>query len=551
MKILTWLAMAGCGVVWAGAGVTLSMRAEPRTFNPVVAIDNPSRELARFAHADLVHINRETLRTEAALAESWKVARDGKRIDVRLRRGLRFSDGAPFTAADVLFTFRVYQDEKVGSPQRDLLQVGGQPVRVTQTGEWEVRFEFAAAYAPAERIFDSIFVLPRHRLEEAYRKGELTGAWRISGDPGGMAGMGPFRLVSYKPGERAVYARNPHYWKKARPGAAGELTVRFLADAEAEALAFRSGAIDLISRIPAATYEALAGELRPRGYQFHDGGPGLEYHFLVFNQNTGGRTPEAVRARQRWYRSARFRRAVSLAADRESVKRLVYGGKAAAIWQPVSPGNRAWHNGGLPRPAMDVEAARRLLAEDGFRWRGDGTLVDGAGEAVTFSVAYNAANGQHMRMATLLQQDLGRLGIRVVTAGQEFRSLIDRVMNTRNYDAAILALAPGDADPGPEMSVWLTTGRSHVWNLEPARVEEWERRVDGLMRGQMEAVDGKARWKMYAETQALLQEAMPLICLVSPHILTAAKPGLGPLRRGIVPPYALDSIDELGWEGKR
>ncbi len=97
----------------SGGQLVVIQRAEPRTLNPVIAIDSPSRDVVWRTMADLIHVNRETQQTEPALARSWTVSPDGRRFTLSLRRGVRFSDGDPFDADDVVFSFQVYMDEKV------------------------------------------------------------------------------------------------------------------------------------------------------------------------------------------------------------------------------------------------------------------------------------------------------------------------------------------------------------------------------------------------------------------------------------------------------
>jgi peptide/nickel transport system substrate-binding protein len=112
-----------------------------------------------------------------------------------------------------LFSFKVYLDEKVHSPQRDLLQVGGKPIQVQKLGPYQVAFDLPQPYAAAERIFDSVFILPRHLLEHAYEEGTISKAWSAAANPAVIAGLGPFRLKQYVPGQQIVLERNPYYWK--------------------------------------------------------------------------------------------------------------------------------------------------------------------------------------------------------------------------------------------------------------------------------------------------------------------------------------------------
>src|SRR5882672_7445039 len=202
----------------SGGQIVANQRAAPKTLNPVIVVDIASREVIGCTSADLIHINRETQRTEPALAKTWTVSPDGRRYTITLRRGLRFSDGHPFDADDVLFSFRVYLDEKVRSPQRDLLIVGGQPIGVRKIDQYTLQFDLAEPYAAAERLFDSVAMLPRHVLEAAHAEGRLANAWSAGTPPAQMAGLGPFRLRQSVPGQRIVLERNPYYWKVDRAG---------------------------------------------------------------------------------------------------------------------------------------------------------------------------------------------------------------------------------------------------------------------------------------------------------------------------------------------
>ena len=155
--------------------------------------------------ADLIHINRETQQTEPALARSWTVSPDGRRFTLSLRRGVRFSDGDPFDADDVLFSFQVYMDEKVASPQRDLLIVGGQPIAVRKLDQETVQVDLAEPYAAAERLFDSIAMLPRHLLETALQGGPAGGGMGPGNAGGGIRRVGTISLQ----GTRAGTANRP------------------------------------------------------------------------------------------------------------------------------------------------------------------------------------------------------------------------------------------------------------------------------------------------------------------------------------------------------
>ena len=226
---------------------------------------------------------------------------------VTLRRGIQFSDGHPFDADDVVFSFRLYLDEKIEpSPYRDLLTVGGKPIAVRKLDQHQVQFELAEPYAAAERLFDSVAMLPRHLLEAPYREGRLAEAWSLRAAAAEFAGLGPFRFKQHLPGERVVLERNPHYWKVDRAGHRlpylESLVFAIVPNADAQAVRFQSGEADVTTRMSAANFDVLLRDQATRDYELSDLGAGLDYTFLVFNLNRGGKfrpaEPGAGRAQQ-------------------------------------------------------------------------------------------------------------------------------------------------------------------------------------------------------------------------------------------------------------
>jgi peptide/nickel transport system substrate-binding protein len=538
-----------------GGSLVVLERAEPKTLNPVTALDAPSRDVIRRMIADLITINRHTLETEPGLAKSWTISKDGREFVLELRRGLRFSDGQPMDADDVVFTFQVYLDESVHSPQRDLLIIGGQPIAVEKIDPVRVRFRLAQPYAAAERLFDSLAILPRHVLEKPWREGKLAQAWSVNVTPGAIAGMGPFRLKEYVPGEKMVLEKNPYYWKADRNGNRlpylDRLEFRFVPSEDTQVVRYLSGEADVLNRVGFRNFELLRQDARTKGDQLADAGPGLEYNFLFFNLGTvdAQKFPE-IAGRQAWFRDIEFRRAVSLALDRDAIVRLTYGGHASPLWGHVTPANRAWLNVGLPTPSQSVEKARRLLENRGFHWNSDGTLTDPSGKPIEFSIVVSSSSPERVQMATIVQDDLKKLGMRVQVVSLEFRALIDRVLNSRQYEACILGLVSGDADPNPEMNVWLSSGGSHLWNPSQEKpMTSWEAEIDGLMRQQMTTLDHAQRKRLYDRVQQIASDNLPLICLASPNILVAARKNLGNFQPAAVDHYTLWNVEQLYWRG--
>src|SRR6202050_4971489 len=410
-----------------GGRIVVALRSEPKTLNPVLAQDAASRDVIRCLTTAFIDINRATQKTEPALAKSWTVSPDGRHYTLHLRRALRFSDGEPLDADDVIFSFDLYLDEKIDSPQRDLLVVGGKPIVVRKIDAYTVEFALAQPYAAAERLFDGFAILPRHLLEGAYHSGAFDKAWGIAMSPAEFAGLGPFKLKEYVPGQRIVLDRNPYYWKQDRSGQrlpyVDQVVFLFVASEDAQAIRFQAGETDLLTHFSSENYAVLEKQQSSRHYHLDDLGAGLEYNFLFFNLNdlSSKPLPEIAR-KQAWFQDVRFRQAVSAAIDRDSLVRLVYGGRAAPLWTQVTPGNKLWIDPAIPHATRSLDRSRELLRSAGFSWKPDGTLVDARGSVVEFSILTSSSNQQRVKIATLIQDDLKPLGIHVQVVTLEFHS---------------------------------------------------------------------------------------------------------------------------------
>lgn len=327
----------------------------------------------------------------------------------------------------------------------------------------------------------------------------------------------------------------------------------FVPNADAQVLKFQSGETDVISQLGAENFAVLSRQ--PRGYTMLDAGPGLEYNFLFFNLNdTGEKTSPEMQRKQKWFREVKFRQAVSAAVDREGIVRLVYQGRGAAIWGLVAPGNRRWGNQKLAHPPRSLDRARTLLREAGFSWsngpRGESVLQDSEGKPVEFSILVSSSNADRAKMAALIQDDLKQLGMGVQVVPLEFRSLLDRVTQTKEYDACVMGIASFDADPNSDINVWLSSGGTHLWNPSQAHpATPWEAEIDRLIEEQMSATSFEQRKKLYDRAQEILAENQPMIFLASPDILAGAKNSVGNFHPAVLEPYVFWNVEQLYLKG--
>jgi peptide/nickel transport system substrate-binding protein len=174
----------------------VSLRSEPGNYNRYFDASAAADVMALLTQARLVRVNRATDATEPALAESWDSSQDGRTQTLRLRKGVTFSDGTPFTSADVLFSFTVAYDAP-GSQLADSVTAAGQRVEVTAPDPATVVLRFPTTFAPGVRVLDSLPILPRHKLEPALKNGTIQKAWTASTPLTEIVGLGPFVLTEH------------------------------------------------------------------------------------------------------------------------------------------------------------------------------------------------------------------------------------------------------------------------------------------------------------------------------------------------------------------
>ena len=530
----------------AGGALVSSVRSEPRTFNRYVARDITSSLVSELTQAKLVRINRDDDQVEPWLAEGWTEDQEGLTYTVTLRDGITFSDGVPFTSADVLFSFEAVYDERVGSPLADALRVGGQPLEASAPDARTVVVRFPAPFSPGLRLLDNLPIFPKHRLDTALAQGTLRDAWGLTTSPDEMAGLGPFVLQEYVPGQRLVFSRNPRYWRRDDGGVTlpylDRLTIEIVPDQNAEILRLETGQIDFTStEVRAEDYGRLNRAARDGELQLFDLGVGLDSDFLWFNLLPEAKANDPRRA---WLQSDELRRAVSHAVDRQVFANTVYLGLADPVHGPVTPGNRTWFASDVPKPGYDP--ARALLARLGLEDRNtDGILEDASDVPVRFSLLTQRGSTARERAAAVLQADLRQVGILVDVVPLEFGALIERITRG-DYDAAYFGFLASDTDPAVNLDFWLSSAGFHVWNpgqAEPATA--WERQIDELMRRQIAAQDPTERKRLFAEVQHIFARHVPVIHFAAPHVFIATSARVAKVTPALLQPYLLWNADEL------
>ncbi len=531
-----------------GGQLVASIRAEPRSFNRLVDARQGTDLAALLTQGRLVRINRSTFELEPWLAERWESTPDGLTHTMHLRPGVTWSDGAPFTAADVLFTLDAVFDPKVESVLASSLMIAGQPIRATAPDLRTVVFSYPGPSGPGVRLLDSLWVLPKHKLEPALKAGTLKAAWSTKTPPHEIVGTGPFVITGYEPGQRVVLARNPRYWRKAADGAAlpylERVVLEVIPDENAQILRLDSGAIDL-----------TGNELRPDDYtvakraadqgrlsliELGVGADGDAFWFCL--------KPEAKKgdARFAFVSNPVFRQALSHAVDREQFAQTVYLGAAVPIWGPVTPGNRAWFWPDVPRYPHDATRARELLKSIGLTDRnGNGTVEDARGTEARFTVITQRGVTSYERGTAFLREELAKVGVALDVVPLEFNAMLQRMLGSE-YDAIYYRPVITDLDPALSKDFWLSSGTSHFWNLaQKTPATEWERRVDTLMLEQGATIDPVRRRELFNQAQRIVAENVPVLYFAAPRLHYAYSSRVVGLTPSVLRPPVLWNLDTV------
>jgi peptide/nickel transport system substrate-binding protein len=527
-----------------GGTLVASIRSEPRTFNRYVDNSGVADATTALTQAKLVRINRQTEELEPWLAERWTTSPDGRSFTLTLRPGVSFSDGTPFTSADVLFSFAAVYDPKLQSNLSSGMKVQGKPLQVTAPDPATVVITLPAPFTPGLRLLDNLPILPKHQLEAALKAGTFADAWGVANGPGHMAGLGPFVVSEYVPGQHVTLTRNPRYWRKDASG--GQLpyldgvVLEIASGQDAEIQRLESGSIDLMTQADMRPQDyATVRRLRDRGaLRLIDVGTGLDPNILWFNL---AKTPPG----RAYLQKAEFRQAVSYAVDREAIVNSVYLGAAVPVYGPVTPGNRVWFSDAAPKYPHDLARAKSLLGGIGLTDRnGDGMLEDAAGAPVRFSILTQGGNIR-AQTATVIQEHLRQAGIAVDIVPLDFPSIAQRWMS-HDYDSIYYGFQASAMDPAMNLDFWLSSGSVHVWDPEQAApATPWERRIDELMQQQIAAPTLEERRQLFAEVQKIFGENLPGIYFIAPKVSIATSPRVAGAEPALLDPKVLWNSDTL------
>jgi peptide/nickel transport system substrate-binding protein len=524
-----------------GGRLVLASFSDPKTFNPITQNETSSLDILRLVFSGLTSLDVPTQEILPGLAESWSVEPDQKTWTFKLRRGVRWSDGHPFTADDVLFTFNdVVYNTNINNVVVDQFRIDGKDFTVTKADDLTVRVVTPEIYAPFLLFFGGAAILPKHVLAKAVAEKRFEAAYGINTPPAQLVGTGPYRLKQYKPGELTLMERNPYYWvvdaKGQRLPYIENVIFTVVPNQDAMSLRFLKGEADAQDFVRPAEYDTFKKESEKGRFKLLDLGLASERDVLTFNQNPGlhpktGK-PLVDPVKLKWFRNTKFRQAISYAIDRPSIVKASLAGRGEPNYSFESVQSKRWYNPNIMAYPHDPAKARALLKEIGIEDRnGDGYLEDAEGHVIEFVMNTNSGNDRRNQTAIVIQEDLKRLGVKLIYQQLDFNTLVQRLNADHDFECILLGWAGGTPDPTFSMNVLKSSGFSHEWYpRQKTPSTEWEARLDFLMNAQVKTLDQAERKKYYDEVQAILAEQVPMIYTTSMQAFSAVRSDLGNVR---------------------
>jgi len=479
------------------------------TLLPALASDSASFDVIGLVYNGLVRYDKDLV-LEPELAERWEVSPDGLRITFHLRRGVKWHDGADFTAADVEFTYRTMIDPKTPTAYgEDFKQVRKFEVLDPLT----VRVTYEKPFAPALASW-GFSVMPKHLLA-----GKDITASPLARAP---VGTGPYRLREWKSGEKIVLEAYDGYWE-GRPNI-DRVVYRIIPDTATMFLEMRAGNVDMMG-------------LEPLQYTRQTDTDAFRKNFRKYRYLASAYTYLGFNLERPLFQDRRVRQAISHAINKQEVIDIVLLGLGQEATGPYKPGTWA-HNANVRKYPYDPARAQTLLADAGWGRTGpDGVLVK-EGKRFAFTVVTNQGNKLRAKVAEIIQKNLKAVGIDVEIRIIEWAAFLKEYVHPRKFDAVILGWTiPQDPDA---YDIWHSskTGPAELNHVSFKNAE-----ADALIERGRRTFDQEERRKAYARFQEILAEEQPYVFLYVPDAL----PIVAARFRGVVPAPAGISYNFIKW----
>ncbi len=504
----------------------------PKTFNPCNTKDATSSTMAGLMYDGLVTTNPETGEVEPLLAKSFEI--QGNDYIIHMRHGIKWTDGKPITADDVMYTYEEIVFKGYGNPSTmDDMKIDGKLPELKKLDDYTVKFTTSHPFAPFLRLL-SYSIVPKHYFKPYSDRGESVFNAFLSPNtnPKEIVSGGAFKLKEYVAAQRVVFERNPDYYKinlnnKKLPYL-NKLVYMIVGDMNNEILKFEAKEIDVLGLRGS---DVARYKLREPNsdYTIYNLGPDTGTMFLAINLNN--RKDKNGKAyvnpiKHSWFANRDFRAAIDWAIDRKNMVQNIASGVAEPLFTAESL-NSIYLNKYIKGHPKDLDVARESLSKAGFTYK-NGILYDKNSNRVEFDLYTNAGNLEREALGVMIKQDLEELGMKVNFKPMEFNSLVNKLTNTYDWDMAIMGLTGSPLEPHGGKNVWTSQGSLHLFNQRPQGFLQddrldWEKELDDIFKEGALKLSFEERKPLYDRYQTIVYNQKPIIYLYSPTRIMAIR----------------------------
>ncbi len=447
---------------------------------PVKLTNVVSNTVSLQIHEPLVKYEDTYEELQPKLATEWSMDPSGLSWTFKLRTGVTWHDGEPFTSEDVKYTYETLLDPATKSVRRANYQI---IERIETPDEHTVVFHLSEPHGPFLDKMSQIPIMAKHHVSKVGLDDYNNKA----------IGTGPFMMVEWIPDDHVTLKANPNYWG----GKPALETVIFkpIPEASVRAMALQKGEVHFASSLTAEDHEKVLAKGDVQGIAVDS------LAFAYFGHNN----------RNPLFADKRVRQALAYAIDGESIVKDVRKGAATLAVGPISPSNSTWFNPNVKQYGYDPEKAKELLTQAGWQTGSDGFLTKD-GQTFSFSVILATGDEVLRNQAVLIQKWLKDVGIDLKLEFLDWSVMNDRLDN-REYEAMMLSMSPS---PDPDQyNYWHSTAIDNGFN-------DWcysSVQVDKLLEEGRRETDPAKRKAIYDELQAILAEDVAAVFLYHPKVL--------------------------------
>ena len=515
---ITW-DIAKSGGVWRDTFST-----ELRSYNPFASLEGTAFGVLYVIFDSLFDYDNDTREWKGFQVKKYEVkldeANDSMELVCELRDDIYWSDGVQMTADDVVYycneldwdkeiNFRGYSGHMIKMDDGS-----EKPIAIEQIDKFKFKFIFPRVVANP-LLMTNGFILPKHIWEPAKKKGKeaVLAMWSIKTPPDEIIGNGPYLLDEYKPAERLVYKKNPHYWKKDEAGNPlpyrDRIVMSFVPPGNdtLNLLKFQNKDIEQYA-MRGKDMATLLPEAPQKSFDIWNMGPSDGYSALIFNQEPG-KIKDFLHT---LFIDKRFHHAISSLIDRKTIIDQVLNGFGEPYFHFVTDINKYFNPEYATPFGYNPEKAAEIFKELGLADRnGDSFLEDAKGNTIEFKIMLYSSDATMIDLHNIMIDEFTKAGLKVTMEPLDYNVWAEKLQFTHDWQCTMLGFS-SPTFTEQWTNVWPSYGDRHYWypnQKTPATA--WEARIDELHKKLVNTYEPSEVKKLYNEFQKIIMDELPFI----------------------------------------